>query len=82
MTAVAVDPAGATADRLVAAAEWLTTTGIERVAVVASGSGGASVLVAYARAGQHIDQLVLISGAMTDADLAELGEPPKLFVGA
>jgi hypothetical protein len=33
-------------------------------------------------AGATLDQLVFISGALDDADLPDLGEPPKLFVAA
>lgn len=29
-----------------------------------------------------ISQLILISGSLTDAELADLGEPPKLFTAA
>ena len=82
MTAVAIDVSYATGDRLAAAAEWLTGSGVERVAFVASGQRGPGLLVVYANADGAIDQLVAISGDMSDLDLADLGEPPKLFTAA
>ena len=77
MTLVAVDEADATPARFAAAASWLATQGIDRVAYLASGIVGAEVLAAHAGEGATIDQLILISGGLTDAELAVLGEPPK-----
>jgi hypothetical protein len=82
MTALAVDVTDATGDRLAAAAEWLTDNGAERFAFVASGHLGPELLVAYAHADGTIDQLITISGDLSDLDLADLGEPPKLFTAA
>ena len=39
-------------------------------------------LVVYANADGAIDQVITISGALSDLDLADLGEPPKLFTAA
>lgn len=82
MTVVVPDPSGSSAARLAAAAAWLTHASIERVAFVASGAGASAQLAALAAAGGAIDQLILVSGDLTDADLATLGEPPKLFVAS
>jgi len=82
MTVVVPDSAGSSASRLAAAAAWLTDGGLERVAFVASGAAGGTQLAALAEAGGTIDQLILVSGELTDADLAALGEPPKLFVAS
>lgn len=82
MTIVAVDEADATPARLAAAADWLTGREIERVAYIASGTLGAERLASYAAEGATLDQIVLISGALTDEELALLGDPPKLFVAS
>lgn len=82
MTVVAPEPDGTGIDRLTDAAAWLTDAGMERIAYLVSGPSGAGLLAAYARAGGAVDQLIVISGTMTDAELADLGEPPKLFVAA
>ncbi len=82
MTALAIDVSDATGDRLVAAAEWLTGSGAERVAFVGSGERGPGLVVVYANADGAIDQVITISGALSDLDLADLGEPPKLFTAA
>ncbi len=82
MTIVAVDEAGATPSRLAAAADWLTEREIQRVAYIASGALGAEQLASFAAEGGVLDQILLISGALTDAELAALGEPPKLFVAS
>jgi hypothetical protein len=82
MTIVAVDEAGAAPSRLAAAADWLTEREIQRVAYIASGALGAEHLARIAAEGGVLDQIVLISGALTDAQLAALGEPPKLFVAS
>lgn len=82
MTIVAVDEADATPARLTAAADWLTGRDIQRVAYIASGTLGAEQLATYAAEGAVLDQIVLISGALTDAELATLGDPPKLFVAS
>ncbi len=82
MSALAIDVSDATGDRLAAAAEWLTGNGAERVAFVASGQRGPGLVVVYANADGAIDQVVAISGDMSDLDLADLGEPPKLFTAA
>jgi len=39
-------------------------------------------VVVYAGADGAIDQLITISGDLSDLDLADLGEPPKLFTAA
>jgi hypothetical protein len=82
MTALAIDVSYATGDRLAAAAEWLTGNGVQRVAFVASGQRGPGLVVAYVNEAGVVDQLVAISGDMSDIDLADLGEPPKLFTAA
>jgi hypothetical protein len=82
MTVVAVDETGATPARLAAAADWLTGQEIERVAYITSGSLGAEHLASYAAQGAALDQIVLISGVLTDEQLAALGDPPKLFVAS
>lgn len=82
MTIVAVDEADANPARLAAAADWLTGQEIERVAYIASGTLGAEHLASYAAEGAELDQIVLISGALTDEELAALGDPPKLFVAS
>jgi hypothetical protein len=82
MTVLAIDVSYATSDRLAAAAAWLAEHGAERVAFVGSGQRGPGLLVVYANNGGAIDQLVTISGDLSDLDLADLGEPPKLFTAA
>lgn len=82
MTVVAVDGADATPERLTMAAAWLMATGIERVAYLGSGNRGAELLAAHAGEGAAVDQVILISGDLTDAELVSLGESPKLFVAA
>ena len=82
MTALAVDTADQSPERLAAAADWLAGTGVERIAFVSSGARGAGLLVTDAGSGATQDQLIVISGALTDTDLATLGEVPKLFVAA
>jgi hypothetical protein len=82
MTVVAPDKAGVSADRLAAAAASLTDGGIERVAYVASGAQGGTLVAALAESGGVVDQLILVSGDLTGAQLVGLGEPPKLFVAA
>ncbi len=81
MVVVAPDASDQDPETLVAAAAWLTDDGIERVAYLGSGSGGTSIAAA-AGAGAAVDQLILVSGALTDEALDGLGEPPKLFVAA
>jgi hypothetical protein len=82
MTIVAVDEVDATPARLAAAADWLMEREILRVAYIASGTLGAEHLARYAADGAALDQIVLISGALTDEELAALGDPPKLFVAS
>lgn len=82
MTIVVVDEADSTPARLAAAADWLTGQEIERVAYIASGLTAAEQLASYAAEGAALDQIVLISGSLTDAELTALGEPPKLFVAS
>jgi len=80
MTAVAMDSSRAAADSAGRSGGVADDDRDRAIAVVASESGGVEAVVAYARAGWEIDQLVVISGAMTDAALTDLGELPKLFV--
>ena len=82
MTALAVDTTEQAADRLGAAADWVAGHEIERAAYISSGTRGADLLVDLARSGATLDQLILITGALTDAELADLGEVPKLFAAA
>ncbi len=82
MTVVATDPEGASADRLAAAAASLTDGGIERVAYVASGALGGTLVAALAESGGTVDQLILVSGDVTDGQLLALGEAPKLFLAS
>lgn len=82
MTVVALDEADTTPAGLAAAADWLGEQGIARVAYIASGMSGTQHLASYAADGAALDQIVLISGALTDAELAALGDPPKLFVAS
>lgn len=82
MTALAIDVNDATGDRLAAASAWLAEHGAERIAFVASGQRGPGLLVVFANNGGAIDQMVAISGDLSDLDLARLGEPPKLFTAA
>lgn len=82
MTALAIDVNDATGDRLAAAADWLTDNGAERVAFVVSGERGPALLVLYANGNGSIDQLITVSGDLSERDLADLGEPPKLFTAA
>jgi hypothetical protein len=82
MTALAIDSQDVSAARAQLAEDWLTNGGIERVAFVTSGASGSQLLVAHARAGGAIDQLIAISAALTDDEAVALGEPPKLFVAA
>jgi hypothetical protein len=82
MTIVAVDAASVTPDRLAAAADALRDQEIERIAFIASGTLGAEHLATYAAEGMDLDQIILISGALTDDELAALGDPPKLFVAS
>lgn len=42
----------------------------------------APAFVAHARSRAAFDQLILVSGDLTDAELADLGEPPKMFIAA
>jgi len=82
MTTLAIDASDATGDRVAAAVDWLAEHGAQRRAFVAAGQRGASLLVVYAGADGAIDQLITISGDLSDLDLADLGEPPKLFTAA
>jgi hypothetical protein len=82
MTVVAPDPAASSSDQLAASAVWLTDDDIERVAYVASGESGGALVAELAAVGGAVDQLILISGDLTDAEVAALGELPKLFVAA
>ena len=82
MTALAIYVSDATRYRLAGAEVWLAEHGVQRVAFVASGQGGPGLLVVHATTGGAIDQLITISGDLSDLDLADLGEPPKLFTAA
>jgi pimeloyl-ACP methyl ester carboxylesterase len=54
--------------------------GLERVAVLAAGSGSEATLVVGRERPELVDQLILISP--TNQDVAELGPFPKLFVAS
>jgi hypothetical protein len=82
MTVVAPNPGGASAERLAAAAAALIDGGIERVAYVASGALGGTLVAELSGSGGAVDQLILVSGDLTSAQVVGLGEPPKLFVAA
>ena len=78
MTVVALD-AGSTASHLLGAIEALQDAGIERVAVLAAGSGSVSAMELGATRPGLIDQLILLSAR---GNVSRLGEFPKLFVAS
>lgn len=78
MTVVALS-AGSTADRVMGAILELQDAGIERVAVLAAGSGSAPALELGATHPELVDQLILLSAA---GGVGELGVFPKLFVAS
>jgi pimeloyl-ACP methyl ester carboxylesterase len=78
MTVVALS-AGSTAGRVMGAILALQDTGVERVAVLAAGSGSAPALELGATHPDLVDQLILLSAA---GGVGELGVFPKLFVAS
>ncbi len=81
MTALAPDGTDAAAVR--AAIGYLRDErGLERVALVAAGSGGAAALVVGRESPDLVDQLILISVRGDAATVAELGDFPKLFAAS
>jgi pimeloyl-ACP methyl ester carboxylesterase len=78
MTVVALS-AGSTASRVMGAILALQDAGIERVAVLAAGSGSAPALELGATHPELVDQLILLSAA---GGVGELGVFPKLFVAS
>jgi hypothetical protein len=77
MTVVAVEED--TAAAVEAAIEHLHAAGVERVAVLAAGSGADAALAVGRDDPQLIDQLIALSA---DGDATELGVFPKLFVAS
>ena len=81
MTALATDGSSAAAVR--AAINYLRDErGLERVALVAAGSGGVAALAVSRESPELVDQLILISVAGDASSVAELGEFPKLFAAS
>jgi pimeloyl-ACP methyl ester carboxylesterase len=84
MTALATDRTEAAAVR--AAIRYLRDErGLERIALVAAGSGGVAALAVGRESPELVDQLILISvpgDASSVAELGELGEFPKLFAAS
>ncbi|MEO6060020.1 MAG: alpha/beta hydrolase [Candidatus Limnocylindria bacterium] len=81
MTALAPDRSDAAAVR--AAIRYLRDErGLERVALVAAGSGGAAALVVGRESPELVDQLILISVPGDASSVAGLGEFPKLFAAS
>lgn len=79
MTVLAVEASAA--DAIVAAIGQLRDeVGLERVAVLATGSGSEASIVVGRERPELVDQLILISP--TNEDVAELGPFPKLFVAS
>lgn len=78
MTVVALD-AGSTANRVRGAIQALQDGGIERVAVLAAGSGTVPAMELGATWPQLVDQLILLSA---EGDVSRLGDYPKLFVAS
>lgn len=71
--------AAASEPALRAGIEALRAGGVERVAVMAAGSGVEAAFALGASEPGIIDQLIVVSGS---GDVAELGEFPKLFVAS
>jgi hypothetical protein len=78
MTVVALST-GSTASRLMGAILALQDIGIERVAVLAAGSGTVPAMELGATHPELVDQLLLLSAA---GGVGELGVFPKLFVAS
>ena len=79
MTVLAVEASGT--DAIVAAIGHLRDeVGLERVAVLAAGSGSEATLAVGRKRPELVDQLILISAA--SQDVTELGLFPKLFVAS
>lgn len=78
MTVVALD-AGSTALRIQGAILALQDAGIERVAVLAAGSGSVPAMELGATWPQLVDQLILLSAR---GNVSRLGDFPKLFVAS
>ena len=78
MTVVALD-AGSTAGRVLGAIQALQDAGIERVAVLAAGSGSVQAMEIGATWPGLVDQLILLSAR---GNVSRLGEFPKLFVAS
>ncbi len=78
MTVVALD-AGSTAGRVQGAIQALQDAGIERVAVLAAGSGSVPAMELGANWPQLVDQLILLSAR---GNVSRLGDFPKLFVAS
>lgn len=78
MTVVALD-AGSTALRIQGAIQALQDAGIERVAVLAAGSGAVPAMELGATWPELIDQLILLSAR---GNVSRLGDFPKLFVAS
>jgi hypothetical protein len=84
MTVIAVGAAGSDAERLAAAVDWLleSNAGVERIASIGSGDWGAESLAAWAAEGAVVDQFIMISSDLGEPEVADLGEPSKLFVAS
>ncbi len=78
MTVVALD-AGSTAIRVQGAIQALQDAGVERVAVLAAGSGSVPAMELGATWPQLVDQLILLSAR---GNVSRLGDFPKLFVAS
>jgi hypothetical protein len=78
MTVVALGP-GSTAGRVAGAILALQDAGVERVAVLAAGSGTVPAIELGATHPELVDQLILLSA---DGDVRRLGVFPKLFVAS
>jgi hypothetical protein len=78
MTVVALD-AGSTALRVQGAIQALQDAGIERVAVLAAGSGTVPAMELGATWPHLVDQLILLSAR---GNISTLGDFPKLFVAS
>jgi hypothetical protein len=78
MSVVALD-AGSTASRIIGAILALQDNGIERVAVLAAGSGSVPAMELGATWPELIDQLIVLSAG---GDGSRLGVFPKLFVAS
>lgn len=81
MTALAPDASDAAA--VAAAIRYLREErGLERVALVAAGSGGGAALTVGRESPELVDQLILISVPGDAATVAQLGDFPKLFAAS